>query len=153
MAQANKICQICKELGHSKFYCKKKPYKPIAKVSKKRLANPRKPKTLKPINKVGKYGKKWEETKKLWKNSNPPDDSGFWYCRVGGAPLSDGRAGDFGGYFRLNVCHDKSRARHKRLAYEISNLFPGCPKHNRRQGSKSLDEYLQIEDDFKCGDF
>lgn len=30
MAQANKICSICGEKGHSKFYCKKKPIKRMA---------------------------------------------------------------------------------------------------------------------------
>jgi hypothetical protein len=29
MAQSNKVCSICGELGHSKFYCKKKPAKLI----------------------------------------------------------------------------------------------------------------------------
>lgn len=39
MAQANKTCEFCHEIGHSKSYCKKRPRKPIAKVSaKKKLA-------------------------------------------------------------------------------------------------------------------
>lgn len=32
MAQSNKTCQICGELGHSKFYCKKRILKPIKKT-------------------------------------------------------------------------------------------------------------------------
>ena len=36
MSQDNKICEICHTLGHSKFYCKNKPYKPINKVSVKK---------------------------------------------------------------------------------------------------------------------
>ena len=36
MSQDNKICEICHTLGHSKFYCKNKPFKPISKVSVKK---------------------------------------------------------------------------------------------------------------------
>ena len=32
MSQDNKICKICHTLGHSKFYCKKKPLKPIKRA-------------------------------------------------------------------------------------------------------------------------
>jgi len=32
MAQENKTCSICSELGHSKFYCKKKPLKPLKRT-------------------------------------------------------------------------------------------------------------------------
>lgn len=35
MAQANKVCPHCKAVGHSGFYCPKKPRKPIQSVSKK----------------------------------------------------------------------------------------------------------------------
>lgn len=153
MAQQNKICPYCVKKGHSGFYCRNKPYKPIPKVSKKRLENPAIPKKQKPIKRVGKYGKKWEETKVLWKKENPSDQSGFWYCTIGGAALSDGRNSEASGCFRLNVCHNKSRARSKKLAYDLNNLFPGCPKHNKRQGSKSLEEYLKQENDLKCGNF
>lgn len=34
MSQTNKTCQICGELGHSKFYCKKRVPKPINKTLK-----------------------------------------------------------------------------------------------------------------------
>ena len=153
MAQHNKVCKICGKLGHSQFYCKEKPYKQIAKVSRKRLASPEKPKINKPIRKVGKYGKMWEDTKKKWKEENPPDDSGFWYCKVGGAPLSDNKRITYGYYYNLNICHDKSRAHHKSLAYELSNLFPGCQRHNKDQGSKTLAEYLSKDHTIECGDY
>ena len=53
MSQNNKVCEICGELGHSKFYCKKKPFKPINKVSPKKSNSHefeviKKPKTKKP---------------------------------------------------------------------------------------------------------
>lgn len=31
--QSNKICPICKKVGHSKYYCKNKPYKPIKRTA------------------------------------------------------------------------------------------------------------------------
>ena len=36
MAQTNKTCQSCGELGHSKFYCKTRPKKPIARTAIKK---------------------------------------------------------------------------------------------------------------------
>lgn len=48
MAQSNKTCSICQELGHSKFYCKKKPITPIKRTAiklkapvKKKIAKPK----------------------------------------------------------------------------------------------------------------
>jgi len=41
MAQANKVCEICGELGHSKFYCKNKPYKPIKRTAIKKTIKPK----------------------------------------------------------------------------------------------------------------
>lgn len=38
MGQHNKKCSKCGELGHSKFYCKNTPAKPIPRVSAKKLA-------------------------------------------------------------------------------------------------------------------
>lgn len=38
MAQHNKTCPKCGELGHSRYYCKNVPRPPIAKVSAKKLA-------------------------------------------------------------------------------------------------------------------
>jgi len=50
MAQHNKVCSICKQLGHSKFYCKSKPIKPIKRVAikkstqiKAKIVKPKKP--------------------------------------------------------------------------------------------------------------
>lgn len=36
MSQENKTCKFCGELGHSISYCKKRPRKPIARVSAKK---------------------------------------------------------------------------------------------------------------------
>ena len=46
MSQENKICKICGTLGHSQFYCKKKPIKPIKRSPiKKTVAKKRKQKS------------------------------------------------------------------------------------------------------------
>ena len=50
MAQANKVCPHCKAVGHSGFYCPKKPIKPIKSRSKplkavKTVSKPRKKST------------------------------------------------------------------------------------------------------------
>ena len=151
MAQHNKICDICKEKGHSKFYCKNKPYKPIPRVSKKRLENPIEKKRT-PIKNFGKKAQKSYETTILWKKENPPNPNGLWYCKVGGYPLSDGRS-EVEWSLRFNMCHDKSRARYPSLAYELSNLFAGCPMHNREQGSMDLEEYLSTDYTKKCANY
>lgn len=31
--QTNKQCKICSEIGHSRFYCKKKPFKPLKRTA------------------------------------------------------------------------------------------------------------------------
>jgi len=152
VAQANKVCKICNEVGHSKFYCKKKPFKPIPKVSKKRLENPLPKKAPKPINKVGKRTKAWYAAAAEWKKQNPPDFYGYRYCKVGGAPLDDKDNEEYGVY-RLNLCHDKSRARFPSLATDLNNIFAGCPRHNREQGSRSLDEYLASNYTKSCGNY
>lgn len=145
----SKLCRWCGSSEHTQFYCYKKPRKQIAKISKKRLENPKPIKQKKPIKKIGKRAIKWRETSKEWKKLNPPNEYGYWHCKVGGALLSDKQDE----VLRLNLCHDKSRARHPSLAFELSNIFPGCPRHNKEQGSKDLDEYLGGPHSFSCGNF
>jgi hypothetical protein len=152
MAQHNKICQICQELGHSKFYCRKKPFTLIAKISKKRLENPKPKKAPKAIAKVGKKGKEWIATSKEWKKQNPPDYQGYWYCKIGGAALTDGKHDTAGG-LQLNLCHDVSRARDSTLANDLNNIFPGCQAHNKDQGSRTYNEYMATNPVVRCGNF
>jgi len=91
---------------------------------------------------------KWNKTVRSWKLANPADFDDYRYCKVGHGALSDGMA--FGGW-QLNLCHDISRARDKTQEHNIDNIFAGCPKHNREQGSTSLDEYLSTNPDKHCG--
>lgn len=143
-------CRICESRDHTAFRCRLKQFKPIPKVSKKRLQNPVEKKPPKPINKIGKKAKAWRSTSSLWKKENPPDYKGFWYCKIGNAPLSD-KGED--GALQLNLCHDISRARNSKMANELSNIFPGCQRHNREQGSKSLQEYLSTNYAKTCGNY
>lgn len=145
-----KACKWCESTQHTQFYCFRKPRKAIVPISRRRLENPRPRKKNKPINKVGPRARKWNETSKLWKKTNPPDRDGYWYCLVGGSAVTDKR--DIPGY-RFNLCHNKSRARSPQTAFDLDNLFPGCQKHNKDQGSLSLQEYLETEPDLLCGDF
>lgn len=100
---------------------------------------------------VGKKALLWKETSRLWKQANPPDDYGHWYCKVGGSPLTDKASDETA--LRLNLCHDLSRARRPDMAYNLDNIFPGCQRHNKEQGSKSLDEYLKGPHSEFCGNF
>lgn len=154
MAQENKVCKICEKIGHSRYYCKEKGFKQVkytASTNKVSQRAPKKPTISKPIRKSGKYGEKWVSTKKEWKKLNPPDENGFWYCKVGGSALIDHNYSDFPGAYALNVCHDISRARSRSKAYDIDNLFPGCQRHNKLQGSKSLKEFLRSKPNLQCG--
>ena len=156
MAQANKVCKICQKIGHSRFYCREKGFKPIkytASTDKVSLRAPSEPKPTRELRKVGKYAKLWNETKKEWKKVNPADESGYRYCKIGGAHLVDKNYSQHPEAYALHVCHDISRARSRMKAYEIDNLFAGCPKHNRLQGSKSLEEFLSDKPSLVCGGY
>lgn len=96
------------------------------------------------------YEKQWLQTIKEWKAANPPDHAGYWYCRMGGGSLTDGRQDAMGG-LSLNLCHDISRVRDKTQRYRLSNIFAGCSRHNRQQGSQSFKEYLATNPHKRCG--
>ena len=152
MAQSNKICEICSELGHSKHYCRKRIYKSIPKISKKRLLNPKHNKVYKPINKKGKKAKAWDLFIPTWKENNPCDENGYWYCKIGGFALTDGKQDNLGGLI-LNLGHDISRTRDSTKITDLNNVYAICQKHNKLQGSMSFDEFLETNPDLKCGNF
>lgn len=145
-----KACKWCKSPLHTAFYCFKKPRKEIVRVSRRSLSTSFKVKKQKAINKIGPRARQWNKTSKLWKQTNPPDSRGFWYCRVGGAALTDKKDVEA---LRLNICHIESRARRPDLAFNLDNLFAGCPLHNKEQGSRSLKEYLASSHSPFCADF
>lgn len=91
----------------------------------------------------------WEKTKHEWKEANPPDFDGYWYCIVGGCALTDGTSDNLGGTY-LTLDHDNSRSRSPEMRYDLTNLNPMCGKHNRRKASRSLQEYLATKPDKRC---
>ena len=95
-----------------------------------------------------KTSNQWARTTRLWKKLNPADFDGYYYCRVGGGALTD-KASGWG--LPFNLCHDIARARDVSKKHSLDNLYPGCPKHNREQGSLSLEEYLETNPDLHCG--
>ena len=145
-----KPCKWCQSTLHPQSYCFKKPRKEIVRVSRRRIKEEQQPKRRKAINKVGPRARKWNETSKLWKKANPPDSDGYWYCLIGGSALTDKRDVEA---LRLNLCHDQSRSIRPDLAFDLDNIFPGCQRHNKEQGSKSLEEYLASSHAPFCGDF
>lgn len=92
----------------------------------------------------------WVETSKQWKIENLPDHDGYWYCKVGGGALTDGKQDALGG-LPFNLCHDIARARDNTKKHDFANLYPGCPYHNRDQGSRSLAEYRESNPRKRCG--
>lgn len=92
----------------------------------------------------------WEQTKNDWKDENPPDHMGYWYCVIGYGALTDGRRDALGG-LPLNLDHDISRVRDGTRRYDHDNLNPMCPRHNREKGSRSLYEYRQSNPKKRCG--
>ena len=150
MAQFNKICPICKKIGHSRYYCKNKPIKTISNTSFKKKVTRKPQKASKPLKTIGKKAKAWNLFIPEWKTANPPDFDGYWFCKIGGSALSDGRAE--GGY-RLNIGHDISRIRDSTKITDLNNTFPICQKHNRLQSSMSLNEFLETNPDLRCGNY
>lgn len=148
----SKNCKWCDSKQHTQFYCRQKPHKPIPKISKKRLANPPEPKARKPIKAKGKKANQWDKTSEDWKKVNPPDFQGYWYCKIGGAALVDGKSNTVGG-LRLNLCHNIARSRDSTQSFNLDNIFPGCQFHNKLQGSKSLKEFLDSKPNLNCRNY
>lgn len=92
----------------------------------------------------------WEATKARYKVANPADHMGYWYCVIGYGALTDGRQDALGG-LPLNLDHDISRVRDSTKKYDIGNLNPMCPYHNRGKGSRSLEEYRRSNPRKRCG--
>lgn len=91
----------------------------------------------------------WEATKAEYKASNPPDHMGYWYCVIGGGALTDGKQDALGG-LPLNLDHNISRVRDSTRKYDVSNLNPMCPGHNRGKGSRTIEEYRASNPKKRC---
>ena len=69
------------------------------------------------------YDPEWEKAKDQWKEANPADHAGYWYCVIGGGALSDGRTDAVGG-LPFNLGHDISRARNSAIKYDTTSTNP-----------------------------
>lgn len=94
--------------------------------------------------------REWVKTTNEWKKLNPPSHEGYYFCVVGHSALSDGKSDTIGG-LQFNLDHDDSRARRPDRKYDLTNLNPICPRHNREKGSRTLKQYLDSKPSLKCG--
>lgn len=115
MAQHNKTCKICGELGHSKFYCKKKPRKPISKSTK-------------PI-KPGKHHNKWLAFRRKYLAEHQPNHQGYYTCYLCLGPVH---------VDEVTLDHVIPRSAAPHLRYDENNIRPACGSCNSTKGSKKL---------------
>lgn len=119
----SKACTYCASTEHTSFYCYKKPRTPLAR-STKVLKRTR-------VKQVGKYTKRWLDTRAEWISQNP----GPWICHYGGCKLELGA---------MELDHKEPRSRRPDLRYVLDNLVPSCHFHNSEKRSLSHDEYRHI---------
>lgn len=104
----------------------------------------------KPMKQKGKVGKQWDKDRVKWlKDTNTGNDT--WYCRVGGARLTNNKYLLEYGYLPIEVDHEIARTRDQSKRSDQGNLGSMCHKHNTDKGSRSLDEYLASKPDMTCG--
>jgi len=75
------------------------------------------------MRKIGKYGRKWLNTRRLWFKENPAN---FYVCYYCGKVMPQNET---------TLDHKKSRSRHPELRFELSNLVPSCYWCNYKKGS------------------
>lgn len=94
--------------------------------------------------------RRWSKTIKKWKQQNPPDFHGYWYCIIGGKALTDEQERLAYGALPLTLDHNIPRSRAAVLRHYIPNLNPMCTYHNNDKGSRSLDEYKLTKPSKRC---
>ena len=119
MAQDNKTCAICGTLGHSKFYCKDKPRKPIKTTPKPR-------KTTKAVSKPKKAESRSKLVKQLdavfsqYIRLSQSDSDGFGECITCGVRLF---------WKEAQACHFFTRGRYP-TRWDEDNIKFGCYRCN-----------------------
>ena len=117
MSQENKVCGFCKELGHSKFYCKKRPAKTPKRTAIKTTIKktvPNKPK------------KRTESRSKLVKKL----DSIFsQYIRLRDDNKGCVTCGDIKPWKEMQNCHFYTRGRQP-TRWDETNCHSGCYRCN-----------------------
>lgn len=124
-----KPCKWCKGTNHQSFQCRLRPRKPP------------KPKVRKPLKRSGpikvKLDEEWERTKAEWFEENPPDHSGYYYCRLDpcffpGSPMTKSET-------RLD--HELPKGKFPKLKYDKKNLRPAHDYCNSVKGSLMPEAY------------
>lgn len=83
-------------------------------------------KPTKPMNKIGKQGKRTAKAVAEWKKTIKPNHQGYYECYM------CLRMMDY-----LEAEHVKSKARHPELRTDPNNLKPTCSECNEAKGSKN----------------
>ena len=81
----------------------------------------------KPIKRNGTEAKKWYLFRKKWLKDNPPDDNGYYICRICQRPVSQDE---------VTLDHIKPRSTHPHLRYDVNNVRPAHLFCNSEKGSK-----------------
>lgn len=82
-------------------------------------------KVRKPLNQIGKQGRKTANAVAKWKRQQRPNHQGRFQCYMCGKQV------DY-----LMAEHVKSKVRHPELRNNLNNLKPTCHECNKRKGSK-----------------
>jgi len=82
---------------------------------------------------------KRQQTRHTWFDENPPNAKGVWICYLNIA--SNCHVQLTASTIRLE--HDKSKARHPELKYDIKNIKPACDPCNKLKGSMSAEEAIE----------
>lgn len=111
-------CVICDRPSYEGYCFQHKPRKPLQ--------------TKRRMNKIGRVGKGWIATRKLWLMLHEGDNFECFYCK---RPLEENE---------LTLDHYKSRSRYPQFRDSLHNLVPCCLPCNQRKGSLSGDEFLKV---------
>lgn len=117
-------CKICGIVGHSATFCFDRPRKPLKQTKKSIL------KRGKPINRLGKHGKKWLAFRAQWFIDNPAPFYICYYCN------------DHLNRRETTLDHKIPRSRRPDLRYELDNIVPCCWRCNTLKGSKDDQQFM-----------
>lgn len=123
------VCSYCLQPGHSAFKCGKKPRKTLNTYSGLTVSSSFGGQR-KPMNKVGKQGKKTANYVAQWKLTQKPNHQGFYTCYISGRQVP-----------YLCAEHPYSKVRHPELRTN-QDLEPVSVEINKLKGSMDIADFL-----------
>lgn len=90
-------------------------------------------KVRKPLNQIGKQGRKWISTKQRWLEQNKQP---YYFCYLCGKMLTRSQ---------LTLDHVLSRSRAPELRHKLSNLEACCWSCNSQKSSLSVEEFKKMK--------